>query len=35
MSITTIPITKSNSYLLDFFSGGLAGIISKTVVAPV
>lgn len=35
MIINLIPVTKSNSYLQDFLSGGLAGIISKTVVAPV
>ena len=36
MSILHQIQSKNNkSYFLDFLSGGLAGIISKTVVAPV
>jgi hypothetical protein len=35
MSIVPLPIQKKNTYLIDFLSGGIAGIISKTVVAPV
>lgn len=35
MSITPVPVSKQSSMLQDFISGGVAGIISKTVVAPV
>lgn len=35
MSITPVPLPKQSSLLQDFISGGVAGIISKTVVAPV
>lgn len=32
---TAVPNNNSSSLMLDFLSGGIAGIISKTVVAPV
>lgn len=35
MSITPVPHPKQTSLIQDFISGGVAGIISKTVVAPV
>jgi hypothetical protein len=35
MSIHPVPAQKQGSLLQDFISGGVAGIISKTVVAPV
>ncbi len=35
MSITPVPHSKKPSLIQDFLSGGVAGIISKTVVAPV
>lgn len=35
MSITPVPHSKKSSLIQDFLSGGIAGIISKTVVAPV
>lgn len=35
MSIAPVLYSKKSSLLQDFVSGGVAGIISKTVVAPV